>query len=645
MAGVVGSFVLIAGLGAASYTIASALGYQLRQVETLAVTLRNHTVGDMLHDGLRADVYAALFAARFASEKKDAIIAETGEHADEFRSVIEKNRAVKLPDAARSAVDAVEAPLQAYIDSATRIVSAAFADADRAASMLPDFDQRFSALETAMEAAGDRIQEVTEQQSREAHYYEAIALWASSIAGLLGLAVGAALIWVVLRDTLRPLSRLQNAMQMLVTGDHHTAIPYHDQRDEIGLMAKAIEVFRVNASEREKLEEAVRSTRQKERRHQGHLQDKLGEFNMQISKILDALGSETQGLRSTAGTLSKSAGAASQKLEAATLASQEVAHSSQTVASATEELGASIREISGQAQRTRAIVQDAARAAQQTDGDVALLAEGAQRIESVVMLIRSIAEQTNLLALNATIEAARAGESGKGFAVVASEVKQLASQTSKATEDIAHQISDIQAATTTAIESIRAISSKVTEIDNLTNGIAAAVEEQEAATSEIARNVSFSAEASHTASGAVASVTGTAQQTREDAKVVSASSERLNLISGDISTAVNGFMSAVNVDLEERRAALRHTVEKAIVITRQNQRYDVSAFDLSLSGIRVGRCAGLAAGQEVTVDFGAGPVEAHVVWTNASASGLQFKEPLQKLPQLDLEMSGAGIAA
>src|SRR5262249_8606375 len=350
---------------------------------------------------------------------------------------------------------------------------------------------------------------------------------------------------------IRPLLELKALMQQIAGNDLEGAVPGLGRHDEVGDMARTIEVFRNNAIERRKLQAAgeamreqevqrnqqleklvqeVRATRAQEAERNNALEKLIDKFRGLITNVVKSLGNETAAMRGAAGALGNVASIATDKASKAASASQGAAGSAQTVAAATEELGTSIKEISGQAQRASAIVSEAAASANASDRDVQGLADAVVRIGAVTEIISTIAEQTNLLALNATIEAARAGEAGRGFAVVANEVKQLAGQTAKATQEISGQVSGIQASTTAAVHSIRAIAAKVGEIELLNTAIAAAIEEQEAATHDIARNVALAADGSRSAVTSAAAVTTVAGETNQEAHRVLGASETLSNI-------------------------------------------------------------------------------------------------------------------
>jgi methyl-accepting chemotaxis protein len=398
--------------------------------------------------------------------------------------------------------------------------------------------------------------------------------------GLAVIAVAALAIGLMLvRGALiRPLLELKALMQRIAGNDLAGAIPGLARHDEIGDMARTIEVFRNNAVERqelqasseamrqeeaqhtkqlEKLVQEVRATRAQEAEQNDTLEQLLRKFRGIITNVIGSLGNETAGMRAAAGTLGNVASTVAEKADAAAAASDGAAGSAQTVAAATEQLSSSIKEISSQAQRASAIVSEAAGSASASDRDVQSLADAVARIGAVTEIISSIAAQTNLLALNATIEAARAGDAGRGFAVVANEVKQLAGQTAKATQEITDQVSGIQASTTMAVRSIRAIAAKVGEIEHLNTAIAAAIEEQEAATQDIARNVALAAGGSRSAVASVSAVTTAAAGTNQEARRVLSASETLSGVTTELSQSAEAFLAAVTSDLAERRRAER----------------------------------------------------------------------------------------
>jgi methyl-accepting chemotaxis protein len=318
---------------------------------------------------------------------------------------------------------------------------------------------------------------------------QALQIRTAIIAGcVIGFAV--LLAWLVGRSVTRPFGRLEEAMTALAAGDLSVQVSDSDRGDEIGRMARAVAVFKTNAEEKQALEAArIRTDEEAHARQRRTANEVADRLQAQLGKVAGSLAQASTRLTATAGEMR---GATDQADEQAVSAKQSVdrtAANVETVASATEQLASSVNEISSQVAKSSTIAVRAVEEARRTDGLVQALAQSATTIGNIVQVISGIAGQTNLLALNATIEAARAGDAGKGFAVVASEVKGLATQTAKATDEIAAQIGQIQLATQEAVAAIAGIGATINEISQLSSGIAAAVEQQSAATQEISRNV------------------------------------------------------------------------------------------------------------------------------------------------------------
>ena len=355
--------------------------------------------------------------------------------------------------------------------------------------------------------------------------------------------------FVLARGITRPITGMTEAMRALSRGDLSTAIPGRDKRDEIGIMAEALEVFRNGMMEAEQLRKAQETQKQRaaEERHtaMNALADK---FEQSIGEVVGNVTQASSRLQGTAEDMARTAEETSGQSTAVAAASEQVTQNVQTVASATEELSASIREIAQQVAEASRMTNEAVGQARSSTQEVQGLTDAAQRIGDVVRIINDIAGQTNLLALNATIEAARAGEAGKGFAVVASEVKALASQTTKATDEIASQIKAMQEATQRSAQVITHIAETIDHLSQSSTAIASAVEEQGAATQEIARNV-------QQAAVGTTEVAANITQVSEAASVTGGAATSLLSAAGTLSKDGAALKKQVDSFLREIRAA------------------------------------------------------------------------------------------
>jgi methyl-accepting chemotaxis protein len=409
-------------------------------------------------------------------------------------------------------------------------------------SMTEAYEQHRAAIDEVVLAAG-KLGTDTEENAAASETSNKTLVIGLSLALTLGVILVVALL---IRSITGPVSRIIAVMERLARDDTSVEVLGQDRKDEVGDIARSVQVFKQNALDKKRMEaEAEAAKKKAEADHKAEMSRMAGEFETGVAGIVNNVAGASTELEHTAQTMSALAGQVSAQASAVAAASEEAAANVQTVAAATEELSSSVSEISRQVSESAKVARSAVDEAAHSDEIVRGLADAAVRIGEVVNLINDIAAQTNLLALNATIEAARAGDAGKGFAVVANEVKNLANQTARATEEIGQQITSVQTETSRAVEAIRSVGSTIGRIDEISAAIALAVEQQGAATREIARNVEEAARGTQEVSSNISGVTSAAGEAGGAAQTVLAAAQRLTGESGELRRSVSDFVAKV----------------------------------------------------------------------------------------------------
>jgi methyl-accepting chemotaxis protein len=344
----------------------------------------------------------------------------------------------------------------------------------------------------------------------------------------------------------RPIRRIAQVLMQLAGGRNEVEIPYQNRQDEVGDAARAAGIFRDNIVRMQELEvEQKRTVAEAARRRREQTDNLANEFEQAVGAIVLTVSGATEKLRGTAQSLTQTANGTHQLANSVSVAAAETSKNVRSVAVASDQLASSIAEIGQQAEQSRQIANEAVRTAATTDERIAQMSKVANRIDHVLNLITDIAQQTNLLALNATIEAARAGEAGRGFAVVASEVKTLAGQTAKATEEIAAQIADIQDVTKDSIAAIKDIVSIIERVAEIATSITSAVEEQHAATREIAYNVREAAQGTDNVTAKIKNLEIDASETGTAANWVFSFASQLAAEGNSLKAQVDTFLRTV----------------------------------------------------------------------------------------------------
>jgi methyl-accepting chemotaxis protein len=434
-----------------------------------------------------------------------------------------------------------------YLDHSKEMVELARKNPGQASELYlgklrDDFNQVRKTLERDL---AFNVEEGKKEADRGAEVYHSARFWIYATL-VLAAALCAAMGLMIVMGVSRPIAAMTQIMLRLARGDMSAEISGADRKDEIGKMASAVVVFKDNALETERMRtkqmEADRLAAEQRKLDMHRLADA---FEGAVGEIVETVSSAATELEASASTLTSAADRARQQTTAVAAASEQASTNVRSVAAASEELSSSVTEISRQVQESARMAHEAVDQARMTNDRVSELSKAAARIGDVVELINTIAGQTNLLALNATIEAARAGEAGRGFAVVASEVKALAEQTAKATGEIGQQINGIQAATQESVGAIKEISGTIERLSEISFTIAAAVEEQGAATQEISRNVQQAAQGTHEVSSNIADVQHSATETGSASSQVLSAAQSLSQDSIRLKLEVGKFLNTV----------------------------------------------------------------------------------------------------
>ena len=495
--------------------------------------------GSALRHLLLARLYSARFLVDNTKASSDRAVQEL---ADFDRTAAEMRNELQNPTRRRLAVEVVNLAGQ-YQETFQEVVSVIN---ERNTIIQGTLDVIGPSLAKQMEDIKLNNKGLQDELGPQATESMQNAEWTGLIVSAVAILLGIFFAFIVGRSISKPVVEMTSSMAKLAQGDTSIEIPAIGRSDEIGEMADAVQVFKEQAIETERLkqEAEAQQRRAEEEKHQAQLK-MADDLETSVKSVVQAIAGAATQMQATAQTMSGSAQTAGEQSTAVAGATEQASANVQTVASASEELSSSIGEISRQVSGSREVTENAQKTSADATETIQNLADMAQKVGDVVSLINDIAEQTNLLALNATIEAARAGEAGKGFAVVASEVKSLANQTAKATDEISNQISGMQTATEDSVKAIEQIREVIGQLGETATSIASAVEQQSGATQEISRNAQEAAAGTQEVSTNIASVQSAVNETGGAAKQVLEAAGELSQQSESLDKQMDKFLAEI----------------------------------------------------------------------------------------------------
>jgi methyl-accepting chemotaxis protein len=535
-------------LGLVTLLLAAVAAFNARQQAALTHDFESAFLGAQNVERVNALIYAVVMESRGIYMSSDILTAKkfgTGllKFNDQIGGVVKDwQKAVRTDDAEQfgafaKRIDQFQQFRRELVRLGTEVSPTAgreYGDNEANRSVRSALNKDLDALAKLYSQRSDRIY---------AELYDSVrtAAWLLSCLGIVALllvGVGIVIIW---RAVARPLSAITRVTEVVAGGKSDIAVPYAERPDEIGALARSINVFQQAMRKNEELNRTVIDDAQARTQRQEAMSAEIATFGADVEATIKELVSFSEQMLNASNHLAKNADEAASRTQGAASAATETSESVRDIASAAEELSASVMEIDRQVTQSKSIAEKAVGETERTQTEIKALDEAAKRIGDVVKLITAIAEQTNLLALNATIEAARAGEAGKGFAVVAQEVKALAGQTAKATEEISTQIAGMQEATVRSVGAIDGIQRTIHEVGEITAAIAAAVSEQGAATREIARSAEIASNRTTASAADVGQVGQVTDATRKDAATVKDAAGDVGTVASRIRDQVAGF--------------------------------------------------------------------------------------------------------
>ena len=540
---------------------------------------------------------------------------------------------------AQLATDAGKA-VDAYAAAAAQAAAFVEDDAFNATMFMTDAEMKFAAAQqkvSTLVAAAVELDGAMDEQMSALMSTRRLVTIVSAVAAIV-FCIGMSTLLGQLIS--RPIVTMTASMRQLADGDLTIAIPESDRKDEVGQMAQAMLVFKDNALKARELQAAAEKAHGENVRRHAAMDRHTQDFGAAAAGVMASLAQSAAAIRETASEMSQAAQRTHERAASTADGSAAAATNLAAVAAAAEEMSASINEISQQVTRATQAAQAAVQRASATDAKVASMAALADRIGDVVKLITDIAGQTNLLALNATIEAARAGEAGKGFAVVAGEVKGLATQTAKATDEIAAQIAAIRAATAEAVTAVRDVATAIGEVEQVATAIAAAVEEQAASTREIAAGVQSVTVSAQDANQAMQEVSTIAEQTDRASTKVLAGAGDVGRDADTLRSEVTHFLEAMaHASDEDRRHYERITGAGATAKLQVGDRADsrVVIVDISRGGVSLACDWSVPAGTEAQLELPgtSEPMAARVSHTESGRLALAFRQDPATLRRID----------